>query len=72
MITGHTKEKSYGLSSVAIFYIKDWKNKSNYHKLPLILHVSGTNIPAVNLYRSEGFTVAEEIKYYTLNLNNLI
>lgn len=53
-------------------FIKDWKNKSNYHKLPLILHVSGTNIPAVNLYRSEGFTVAEEIKYYTLNLNNLI
>lgn len=53
-------------------FIKDWKNKSNYHKLPLILHVSGTNIPAVNLYRSEGFTIAEEIKYYTLNLNNLI
>lgn len=53
-------------------FIKDWKNKSNYHKLPLILHVSGTNIPAVNLYKSEGFTVAEEIKYYTLNLNNLI
>lgn len=53
-------------------FIKDWENKSNYHKLPLILHVSGTNIPAVNLYRSEGFTVAEEIKYYTLNLNNLI
>lgn len=53
-------------------FIKDWKNKSNYHKLPLILHVSGTNIPAVNLYKSEGFTVAEEVKYYTLNLNNLI
>lgn len=53
-------------------FIKDWKNKSSYHKLPLILHVSGTNIPAVNLYRSEGFTIAEEIKYYTLNLNNLI
>lgn len=53
-------------------FIKDWENKSNYHKLPLILHVSGTNIPAVNLYRSEGFTIAEEIKYYTLNLNNLI
>ena len=53
-------------------FIKDWKNKSNYHKLPLILHVSGTNIPAVNLYKSEGFTIAEEIKYYTLNLNNLI
>lgn len=53
-------------------FIKDWKNKSNYHKLPLILHVSGTNIPAVNLYKSEGFNVAEEIKYYTLNLNNLI
>ena len=53
-------------------FIKDWKNKSNYHKLPLILHVSGTNIPAVNLYKSEGITVAEEIKYYTLNLNNLI
>ena len=53
-------------------FIKDWKNKSNYRKLPLILHVSGTNIPAVNLYKSEGFTVAEEIKYYTLNLNNLI
>lgn len=53
-------------------FIKDWKNKSNYHKLPLILHVSGTNIPAVNLYRAEGFTIAEEIKYYTLNLNNLI
>lgn len=47
-------------------FIKDWENKSNYHKLPLILHVSGTNIPAVNLYKSEGFTVAEEIKYYTL------
>lgn len=53
-------------------FIKDWENKSNYHKLPLILHVSGTNIPAVNLYKSEGFTIAEEIKYYTLNLNNLI
>lgn len=53
-------------------FIKDWKNKSNYHKLPLILHVSDTNIPAVNLYKSEGFTIAEEIKYYTLNLNNLI
>ena len=51
---------------------KRLENKSNYHKLPLILHVSGTNIPAVNLYRSEGFTIAEEIKYYTLNLNNLI
>lgn len=34
--------------------------------IPLILHVSGSNMPAVRLYKSSGFVVREELKYYNV------
>ncbi len=51
--------------------IQDWKNDSlnNSHDntiIPLILHVSGSNMPAVSLYKSSGFVVREELKYYNV------
>ena len=51
--------------------IQDWKNDSlnNSHDntiIPLILHVSGSNMPAVRLYKSSGFVVREEVKYYNV------
>ena len=51
--------------------IQDWKNDSlnNSHDntiIPLILHVSGSNMPAVRLYKSSGFVVREELKYYNV------
>lgn len=51
--------------------IQDWKNDSLNNNgddniIPLILHVSGSNMPAVRLYKSSGFVVREEVKYYSV------
>lgn len=48
------------------YALNDIQNNENTTKLPIILHVSKSNIYAVALYKKLGMTISEEVKYYNL------